>query len=419
MDYMFAQSLSLLFYIITLVIYNRARKEYAGGKIAAAINLVMIFIGLVFLSDFTDYFFIRIFHFTDDTVLIIKLMLKLAALSVLFFGGLRFFVDAPDAAGAAVELNGLSQNSGKPARTGGAYQGNFSDPETPGPKNNSQEIKTIGRYEIIKQTGRGAMGIVYKGRDPRLNRLTAIKTIRFIDDFDKIRVINAKKQFYREAEVIAKLSHPNIVAIYDVGEDKGLSYLAMEYLEGESLEKYTNKNNLLSITKCIDIIIQACNALEYAHNHDIVHRDIKPANIMLVEDGLVKVTDFGIARITASSNYNSGTHTGIIKGTPYYMSPEQTKGMKLTGPSDIFSIGVVFYQLLTGRLPFTGDNPAAIMYQINNVDPEPPSSYNSSIDEVILTILNKTLEKNLQKRYQTAGQMRNHLRLAARRINRP
>jgi tRNA A-37 threonylcarbamoyl transferase component Bud32 len=357
MDYIFAESLSLLFYIITLAIYNRARKEYTGGKIAAAINLVMIFIGLIFLSDFTDYFFIYIFPFTDDTVLIIKLMLKLAALSVLFFGGLRFFVDAPDAARAAVELNGLSHNYGNYARSGGAYQGNFSDPETPGLKNNSQEIKTIGRYEIIKQAGRGAMGIVYKGRDPKLNRLTAIKTIRFIDDLDEIRPVNAKKQFYREAEVIAKLSHPNIVAIYDVGEDKGLSYLAMEYLEGESLEKYTNKNNLLSITKCIDIIIQTCNALEYAHNHDVVHRDIKPANIMIVEDELVKVTDFGIARITASSR----TQTGIIKGTPYYMSPEQTKGMKLTGPSDIFSLGVVFYQLLTGRLRFTVDNLAAIM----------------------------------------------------------
>ena len=415
MDYMLAQSLSLLFYIMTLMIYNRARKEYAGGKIAAAINLVMLFMVFVFLSDFADYFLIRIFHFADDTVLIIKLLLKLTALGVLFFGGLRFFVDAPSAAGSAVELNGLSQSAGNLARPGRAYRENISDPAAPGDKDNSSGIKTIGRYEIIKQTGRGAMGIVYKGRDPRLNRLTAIKTIRFLDDFDKIRALNAKKQFYREAEVIAKLSHPNIVAIYDVGEDKGLSYLAMEYLEGESLEKYTTTNNLLSITKCIDIIIQACNALEYAHNHDIVHRDIKPANIMLVEDGLVKVTDFGIARITASSK----THTGIIKGTPYYMSPEQTKGMKLTGPSDIFSLGVVFYQLLTGRLPFTGDNMAAIMYQINNVNPEPPSSYNSSINEVTLTILNKALEKNLQKRYQTAGQMRNHLRLAARRINRP
>ena len=415
MDYMLAQSLSLLFYIMTLMIYNRARKEYTGGKIAAAINLVMFFMVFVFLSDFADYFLIRIFHFADDTVLIIKLLLKLTALGVLFFGGLRFFVDAPGTAGSAVELNSLLQSAENPARPGRAYQENFSDPAAPGDKDTSSEIKTIGRYEIIKQTGRGAMGIVYKGRDPRLNRLTAIKTIRFLDDFDKIRVMNAKKQFYREAEVIAKLSHPNIVAIYDVGEDKGLSYLAMEYLEGESLEKYTNKNNLLSITKCINIIIQACNALEYAHNHDIVHRDIKPANIMIVEDGLVKVTDFGIARITASSK----THTGIIKGTPYYMSPEQTRGMKLTGPSDIFSIGVVFYQLLTGRLPFTGDNMAAIMYQINNLNSESPSSYNSSIDEVTLTILNKALEKNLQKRYQTAGQMRNHLRLAAKRINRP
>jgi predicted Ser/Thr protein kinase len=414
MDYMLAESLSLLFYIMTLMVYNRAGKEYAGGKIAAAIKLVMLFMIFVFLADFADYFFCRIFHWANDTVLIIKLLLKVTALGVLFFGGLRFFVDAPGASESELALNNSLLHSATTVLSGGTEQGTASSPAVPGHKDIPSAIKKIGRYEIIKQVGRGAMGIVYKGRDPRLNRLTAIKTIHFFDDFNKIKVINSKKQFYLEAEVIAKLSHPNIVAIYDVGEDKGLSYLAMEYLEGESLEKYTDKNNLLSIARCIEIIIQACNALEYAHNHDIVHRDIKPANIMLVEDGLVKVTDFGVARMTA----NSKTHTGIIKGTPYYMSPEQTRGMKLTGASDIFSIGIVFYQLLTGRLPFTGDSLAAIMYQINNLEPEPPSSYNSSIDEIISEILNKALAKKLQKRYQTAGQMRNHLQLALRRINR-
>ena len=403
MDYLLAESLSLFFYIITLAIYNRARKEYAGGKIASAINLIMVFVTLIFFSDFTDYFFIRIFPVAEDTVLIIKIILKVSALSVLFFGGLRFFVETPDTAGSTSGLNHIINNKE-------ASQINASDSLSI-QKDDSSKRETIGRYQIIEQIGWGAMGIVYKGRDPRLNRLTAIKTIRFRDDLDNTGILNTREQFYREAEVIAKLSHPNIVSIYDVGEDNGLSYLAMEYLEGENLEKYTSKNSLLLTRKVIDIIIQVCDALEYAHNHDIVHRDIKPANIMILEDGLVKVTDFGIARITESSK----THTGTIKGTPYYMSPEQTKGMKLTGASDIFSIGIVFYQLLTGRLPFTGDNLASIMYQTNNLNPEPPTSYNSSIDEITLTILNKAMEKSLQKRYKTAGHMKEHLRLAARK----
>ena len=403
MDYLLAESLSLFFYIITLAIYNRAGKEYAGGKIASAIHLIMVFVTLIFLSDFTDYFFIRIFPVAEDTVLIIKIILKVSALSVLFFGGLRFFVEPPGSAESASELNHIQNNKDE-------SQPNVSDSLSVQGDDSSQR-KTLGRYEIIEQIGWGAMGIIYKGRDPRLNRLTAIKTIRFDNELDNTEILNTKKQFYREAEVIAKLSHPNIVSIYDVGQDNGLSYLAMEYLEGENLEKYTNKNRLLLIKKVIDIIIQVCEALEYAHNHDIVHRDIKPANIMILENGLVKVTDFGIARITESSK----THTGIIKGTPYYMSPEQTRGMKLTGASDIFSIGVVFYQLLTGRLPFTGDSLASIMYQTNNSIPEPPTSYNSLIDKITLTILNKAMEKSLQKRYKTAGHMKEHLRLAAKK----
>ncbi|MCP3954758.1 MAG: serine/threonine protein kinase, partial [Desulfobacterales bacterium] len=217
----------------------------------------------------------------------------------------------------------------------------------------------LGRYEILGQIGKGAMGVVYKGRDPKLQRLTAIKTIRFGDDFDEDQVDKIKKQFYREAELVAKLSHPNIVAIYDVGEDLDLSYLAMEYLEGESLERYTRAADRLSVGQCIQVLIQVCDALAYAHSRDIVHRDIKPANIMLLKNGVVKVTDFGVARSTVGSQ----TRTGVVKGTPYYMSPEQAKGEKVTGISDIFSLGVVFYQLLTGRLPFTGENLAAIMYQ--------------------------------------------------------
>ena len=412
MDYLLAQSLSLVFYLITLIVYNRARKEYVGGKIAAAIKLVMIFMAILLLADFVDYFVILFLPLGKDTILIIKIVLRLSAMCVLFFGGLKFFVSkpvAPDPAQQSALLEAIDAESPRPPTA------------HPEPSAGSTVVlediprskPTLGRYEILEQIGRGAMGIVYKGRDPKLQRLTAIKTIRFTDEFDESQVEDIKEQFYREAEVVAKLSHPNIVTIYDVGEDLDLSYLAMEYLEGESLEQYTKADNLLSIRKCIDVIIQVCDALEYAHNHGIVHRDIKPANIMLLKNGPVKVTDFGIARVAASSK----THTGIIKGTPYYMSPEQAKGLKVTGVSDIFSLGVVFYQLLTGRLPFSGDNLAAIIYQTTTVDPESPTTYNPQINQATVTIINRCLEKNLQKRYQTAKQMGNHLRLVIQKLD--
>ncbi len=277
----------------------------------------------------------------------------------------------------------------------------------------SQSKPSLGRYEILEELGRGAMGIVYKGRDPKLNRVTAIKTIRFTDDFDEEQAAKIREQFYREAEVVAKLSHPNIVTIYDVGEDLDLSYLAMEYLEGESLETFARKENLLPIRKGIDVTAQVCDALAYAHNHGIVHRDIKPANIMILKNGLVKVTDFGIARATASSK----TRTGVIKGTPYYMSPEQISGMKVDGRSDIFSLGIVFYQLLTGELPFGGENLAAIMYQITTVEPEPPTTHNPKIYKAAVAILNRALEKSLESRYQNAKQMGDHLRLLAQKLD--
>ena len=406
MDYLLAQLLGLIFYIITLVVYYRAKKEYVGGKIAAAINLIMIFLAILLLSDFVDYFFILILPLAQDAILISKILLKMFAICVLFFGGLRFFVTKKAAAGIEhqtaplkeVEVEHERALPAAPARDGAS---------TVVLKDASRVMPTLGRYEIIEQIGRGAMGIVYKGRDPKLHRLTAIKTIRFIDEFDEDQAGKVKEQFYREAELVAKLSHSNIVTIYDVGEDLDLSYLAMEYLDGEGLDKYTKAGNLLPIRKCIDIISQVCDALEYAHKHGIVHRDIKPENIMLLKDGKVKVTDFGIARAVAGSM----TRTGIIKGTPYYMSPEQTKGKKIAGPTDIFSLGVVFYQLLTGRLPFTGESLATITYQITTVDPEPPTKYNNKINKATVAILNRALEKSLEKRYQTAKQMGDQLRL--------
>ena len=410
LNYWLAQLLILVFYIMTLLIYNRARNEYTGGKIGAAINLIMGFLLILFLSDLVDYFLLLILPSHEDIVQIIKILLRLAAICILFFGGLRFFVGRSRAVEVLQHTVDLQDNE--------VQQPEIEAP-IPLPKM-TQVVKTVvkklpklGRYEILEQIGRGAMGIVYKGKDPILNRLTAIKTIRFSDEFDEENVDVIKTHFYREAEVVAKLSHPNIVTIYDVGEDLDLSFLAMEYLQGESLEKYTSQENLFPVKKCLEIIAQVCDALEYAHTHDIIHRDIKPANIMLLGDGSIKVTDFGLARATTSTK----TRTGIIKGTPYYMSPEQTRGLKLSGRSDIFSLGVVFYQLLTGRLPFDGENMAAIMYQIMSVNPTPPTEYMPNINKPILTVLNKALVKDHDKRYAHAGDMGKHVRMIIEKMS--
>lgn len=432
-SYWVAQAFILMLYVITLVVYNRAKKEYVGGKIAAAINLIMVFVAFLFLSDYVDYFLSSLLPFSEEAKFSVKILFRLIAVSVLSLGGLKFFVSKPatgrlaqpgslpnvDAVerASAENIDSLIQETAEdvaaPRPPAEAESPEMEGDETLVVQETVQAKPTLGRYEILEELGRGAMGIVYKGRDPRLGRLTAIKTIRFTDDFDEDQVEKIKNQFYREAEVVAKLSHPNIVTIYDVGEDLDLSYLAMEYLEGESLERYAQKDNLLPVRKCIDVVNQVCDALEYAHGHGIVHRDIKPANIMILRNNLVKVTDFGIARATASSK----TRTGIIKGTPYYMSPEQISGMKVDGRSDIFSLGVIFYQLLTGELPFGGENLAAIMYQITTVPHEPPTRFNPKIYKAAMAILDRSLEKKLEKRYQTAKQMGDHLRLLAQKVD--
>jgi serine/threonine protein kinase len=383
-----------------------------------------------------DYFISSLLPLGEQARFGVKILFRLMAICVLAFGGLRFFASKPaesalsrpapmpsmDAVATAnvADLDAVVQagmaevGSGPtPMDAPSIVMPDMGPDETVVVQEVSQSKPKLGRYEILEELGRGAMGIVYKGLDPKLDRLTAIKTIRFTDDFDEDQAAKIREQFYREAEVVAKLSHPNIVTIYDVGEDLDLSYLAMEYLEGESLEAYALKEQLMPIRKTIDVTAQVCDALGYAHGHGIVHRDIKPANIMILKNGLVKVTDFGIARATASSK----TRTGVIKGTPYYMSPEQISGMKVDGRSDIFSLGIVFYQLLTGELPFGGENLAAIMYQITTVDPEPPTKYNPKIYKAAVAILNRALEKSLESRYQKAQQMGDHLRLLAQKLD--
>lgn len=276
------------------------------------------------------------------------------------------------------------------------------------------EVKpTLGRYEVERQLGKGAMGIVYLGKDPRINRTTAIKTFRFTDDFKEDEIKDLKEKFFREAESAGTLSHPNIVTIYDAGDEQDLAYIAMEYLEGEDLQRYTGKDNLLPMRKVIDFVADIADGLDYAHQRGIVHRDIKPANIMLLKNGVVKITDFGIARITATSQ----TQTGVVKGTPYYMSPEQFSGEKVDGRSDIFSLGVMMYQLLTGTLPFYADNPAALMNKIMNVAHPDPRKVNPHIVKPLVMILDKALAKDREKRYQAGAQMCAHLRQTGQKID--
>lgn len=408
-DYWLGQLLSLVFYLMTIVVYNRAKKEYVGGKIAAAINLIMVCLVILFFTDFIDYFLLKLVPLGKDTITILKIMLKLTAICVLFFGGLRFFSSRstiPDMDQDTDMLVGIRSELPQPQTTDLPAD----NKATVILEELSEKKKPrLGRYEIIEQIGKGAMGIVYKGRDPKLNRLTAIKTIRFIDEYDEDKAEELKTQFYREAEVVAKLSHKNIVMMYDVGEDLDLSYLAMEYLKGESLEQYTSESNLLPLHHCVDYIIQVCEALHYAHNQGVIHRDIKPGNIMILDGGLAKVMDFGIARAAGGTK----TRTGIIKGTPFYMSPEQAAGAGITGASDIFSLGVLFYQLLTGQLPFAGENLATIMYQAANVTPEPVTTYQPNLDPGVVSILNKALEKNPEMRFSSAKEMADALRKSA------
>jgi len=272
---------------------------------------------------------------------------------------------------------------------------------------------TLGRYEVSGELGRGAMGIVYKGEDPTIHRTVAIKTLR-LAEFEQEEVGEIKERFFREAESAGLLNHPNIVSIYDAGEEHDLAYIAMEFLHGEDLVQFTNKEKLLPLRDVLTIAAQVADALSYAHSKDVVHRDIKPANIMLLEDTKhIKVTDFGIARITSSSK----TKTGVILGTPSYMSPEQVSGKKVDGRSDIFSLGVVLFELLTGRKPFASEDMTSLMYQIAREKHPSVREINPKIPPVIEKIIDKALIKEVDQRYQKAEVMAEHLRKVVERID--
>lgn len=272
------------------------------------------------------------------------------------------------------------------------------------------ERPVLGRYEIERELGRGAMGTVYLGRDPRISRTVAIKTLALTEEFESEQLEEVRRRFYQEAETAGRLNHPNIVTIYDVGEEHDLAYIAMDYIVGDSLDEHVRADALLSIEQVFAIGIQVAEALDYAHEQKVVHRDVKPGNIIFdLDKGQLKVTDFGIACLTD----NSRTRTGTVLGSPYYMSPEQIAGKKVDGRSDLFSLGVTLYQLFTGYLPFEGDSMASLLYQITNEKPKAIRKLRSELPTCVTRLINKALEKNPDKRYADGQTMTDAIRRCA------
>jgi len=269
------------------------------------------------------------------------------------------------------------------------------------------EKPMLGRYEVEKELGKGAMGIVYLGKDPKINRVVAIKTMALAQEFEEDELDEVKERFFREAETAGRLNHPNIVTIFDAGEEHDLAYISMEFLKGHDLARYCKPDNLMDMHTVISIVARSAEGLDYAHQQNVVHRDIKPANIMYEpESDTVKITDFGIARITDSSK----TKTGMVLGTPSYMSPEQLAGKKVDGRSDLFSLGVMLYQMLSGALPFRADSMASLMFKITNEDAADVRTIRGDIPEAIAIIINKALTKDADGRYQRGSEFANHLR---------
>ena len=279
---------------------------------------------------------------------------------------------------------------------------------------NDLEIKpTVGRYEIIREIGQGAMGVVYEANDPKIQRHVAIKTIRFSDEFEEDRIKEIKTRFLHEAEIAGKLSHPSIVSICDVGEDYDLTYLAMEYLEGVDLRKYCGIGALLPLRKTLHIISEVALALDYSHRQGVIHRDIKPGNIMLLKNGSVKVTDFGIAKAVSATQ----TRSGVILGTPNYMSPEQINGQDIDGRSDLFSLGAVMFEMLTGQVPFHGKNITNLLYEITQVKHPSVREINPKIPKVCEQILDKALEKDSKDRFEDGSEFSKYLNAMIKKLD--
>ena len=271
-----------------------------------------------------------------------------------------------------------------------------------GVNTSAADVQRLGRYQLEREIGRGAMGIVYLGRDTAINRMVAIKAIPLASEFSDAELVEARSRFFREAETAGRLNHPNIVTIYDVGEERGLAYIAMEYLKGRHLSNYAKSDSLLEPRKVLEIIARTADALGFAHKQQVVHRDIKPANLMFdPATDILKITDFGIARLSDAGS----TRTGIVLGTPSFMSPEQLEGRTVTGHSDLFSLGVSLFQLLTGQLPFTADSMTGLMQQIAEAPHPPLRAYRPDLPACVESVIDRALAKTPEARYDSGAQM--------------
>ena len=258
------------------------------------------------------------------------------------------------------------------------------------------ERTMLGRYRIDRELGRGAMGMVYLGHDPQLGRPVAIKTMALAREFEGAELVEARARFFREAEMAGRLQHRDIVTIYDAGEDQDLAYIAMEFVKGRDLLQHTLPGRLLPVPDVLQTVARVAQALAYAHSQGVVHRDIKPANVMIdPASDTVKVTDFGIARVTDASR----TRTGMVLGTPSFMSPEQMAGRRVDGRSDLYSLGVMLFQLLTGALPHASESMATLMYQIANQPAPDVRSLRPGLPEALANIVALALEKRSEVRY--------------------
>jgi serine/threonine-protein kinase len=269
------------------------------------------------------------------------------------------------------------------------------------------EKPMLGRYQVEKELGKGAMGVVYLGKDPKIGRVVAIKTMALSQEFAGDELVDARERFFREAETAGRLQHQNIVTIFDAGEEHDLAYIAMEFLKGKDLADHCKGDQLLPVPVVLSIVARVAEALAYAHKQNVVHRDIKPANIMYeAQSDTVKVTDFGIARITDSSK----TKTGLVLGTPSFMSPEQLAGKKVDGRSDLYSLGVMLFQMLAGVLPFRGDSMSELMYKIANEEAPDIRIIRPELPQYLADVVALSLSKRPETRYQTGDQFAVDLR---------
>ena len=275
-----------------------------------------------------------------------------------------------------------------------------------------EQLKTLGRYNIERVLGKGAMGVVYEGVDPRLGRRVAIKTI-LKANLDEDTGKDFAMRFVREAQAVARLNHPNIVQVYDFGEEQDIAYIVMEFIRGKELKTFFDANERFDLKEAVRIMAELCDALDFAHQAGIVHRDIKPANVMLDAQGRTKLTDFGVARVQDNDKTSvEKTQAGTMVGTPAYMSPEQITGGNVDKRTDVFSAGIILYQFLTGEKPFTGSGAWTIAKKIIQEDPPLPSSLNNAITPIFDAVVNKALAKNVDERFQSAKDLGAALRAA-------